>query len=482
MNNNGQDLIVKYIQRQLLSTNERLHAIAHDRSTDKPYPRRHIFVKVREYITNFQNRIGNLNFVVITGLRGVGKTTILAQICQEVLKYKKNNQEILFISLIEAVKIFNATLSEVLQAFEEVIGDYLEKTDKEIYLFLDEVQKDPNWAATLHALFEKNKNIFICCTGSSAVLLQTNADIARRAQFEKLPPLSFPEYQMIVNRVYPVVGLKQKIKEALYGSKDAKNVYDALLGMRSDINRYWSRVNRLDIDKFLKVGTLPFALTIPKEEAIYDTISFMIDKLITNDLLEFGKFDTDTLGAVKRLLFILAGNDTSSVHQLERVLGIKRLTIQNLLDAIEKTELLVKVPAYGVNMTMAKKPAKYLFMTPAIRMSFFRMTGNGQVHSTWIGKLLEDFVGAHLYREFETKGRGKIRYDSEEGGADFVLQIENSKQIVIEVGKGKKDTKQVVQTMNKTKSDYGLIYASNELLLNEENNVVFVPLDYVFMM
>jgi len=113
------------------------------------------------------------------------------------------------------------------------------------------------------------------------------------------------------------------------------------------------------------------------------------------------------------------------------------------LDALEKAEVLIKIPAYGSNMTAAKKANKYLFMSPAIRMSFYYITGLESTFLVRQGKLLEDLVGSHLYREFILKNQAAIRYDSEEGGADFILQILNKKQIIIEVGLGEKGTKKL---------------------------------------
>ena len=133
-------------------------------------------------------------------------------------------------------------------------------------------------------------------------------------------------------------------------------------------------------------------------------------------------------------------------------------------------------------MSMAKKASKYLFMSPAIRMAFFYFTGQDSTYLTRQGKLLEDSIGSHLYREFIVKGVGAIRYDSAEGGADFILQILNNKQIIIEVGTGEKNKKQVLNTMKKIDSDYNLIFSKSELKLDLETRTIHVPLDYYFIM
>ena len=120
-------------------------------------------------------------------------------------------------------------------------------------------------------------------------------------------------------------------------------------------------------------------------------------------------------------------------------------------------------------------------MSPAIRMSFFRITSNPQTFQTRKGKLLEDLVGAHLYREFVSRGTGTVRYDAMQGGADFVLQIENKRQIAIEVGLGTKDKKQLIQTMKKIPCEYGIAISTNTLAWNNELRILDLPLDYFLM-
>jgi len=287
---------------------------------------------------------------------------------------------------------------------------------------------------------------------------------------------------MIKNNIYPTPGLKERIRQAVYFSKDAKIAYDNLSKLQPLVNQYWSKINRADIKKYLSYGTLPFSFMMPNETAVYDSISLLLEKIIKLDLPTLGNFDADTLGAVKRILFAIAENDTTSLGTLEEKFRISRLTIANIFEALEKAELLIKIPAYGSNMTVAKKANKYLFMAPTIRMSFFYFTGQENTYLTRQGKLLEDSIGSHLYREFILRGQGAIRYDSAQGGADFILQISNNKQLIIEVGMGDKDKKQIINSMKKIKSNYNLIFSNTELKLDQELKIVLIPLDFFFLM
>jgi len=471
--------LVQYLQQQIRTTDERLKRFTHNRENNQEYPKRFIFERLQQYIDDFVNKKSNNKLILIPGFRGVGKTTLMSQVC---ISYKSKINNILFLSIEDSKNLFDVGIAELMSAYEEILGENLESVKEPILIFLDEIQTDPKWAISLKSLFEKTTNIFFCCTGSAALILQTSHDLARRAIFEKMPPMCFTEFEMIKNKISPSPKLKEQIRQAIYFSKDAKEAYDHLATMRPQINQYWSKINRMDVRKYLSYGTLPFALTMPNETAIYDSISLLLDKIIKLDLPILGSFNTDTLSAVKRILFAIAENDTTSLGKLEDKFLINRLTIASIFEVLEKAELLIKIPPYGSNMTIAKKSNKYLFISPAIRMSFFYFTGQESTNSVRQGKLLEDSIGAHLYRDFIIRGQGAIRYDSMEGGADFILQISNDKQIIIEVGMGDKNIKQIINSSKRINSNYNLVFSSAELKIDPEYNAVFVPLDYYFLM
>ena len=469
--------LIQYLQQQIRTTDDRLRRFTH--SIDgREFPKRVIFTKLQQYIDDFFSKKSSNKLIIIPGFRGVGKTTLMSQAC---IEYKSRISRVLFLSIEDSKNLFDAGIAELMFAYEEIIGENLETAKEPILIFLDEIQSDSKWAVTLKSLFEKTTNVFFCCTGSSAVTLQTTTNLARRAVFEKMPPMSFTEYEMVKNNiVLPDVG--EEIRQATYFSKDASEAYSKLCKLKPKVNKYWSTVERMDIRKYLSYGSLPFSLLMPGEAAVYDSISLLIDKIIKFDLPTLGNFNNETLAVVKRILFAIAENDITSLNTLEERFKINRLTISSVFDALEKAELLIKIPAYGSNMAIAKKANKYLFMSPAIRMSFFYFTGLESTFLVRQGKLLEDSVGAHLYSNFILKGQGAIRYDSAEGGADFVLQILNSKQIIIEVGMGNKDKKQIIKTSKRISSDYNLIFSNSELQYDDAQKIIFVPLDYYFLM
>lgn len=468
--------LIEYLHKQIRTMDDRLNRFIM-KSDGTAFPKRFAFNRLQSYVSDFLEKKVTSNMVIIPGFRGVGKTTLMSQICAEY----KSVVACLFVSVEDVRNLFGVGIAELIAAYEDVLGTDIEQLETPILMFLDEVQADPKWCLTLKSLYERTKNIFFCCSGSAAVILQTTPNLARRAVFEKLPPMSFSEYQITKNNITPPDAISEKINAAIYLAGSVKESYQILSGLQNQVNQYWMEIDKRDIKTYLSYGSLPFSLTHKNETLIYDAILSLVDKVIATDLPLLESFDNTTLNIIKRILFVVAENDITSLAKLEEVFKISRHTISSILSALVKAEILIQVPSYGSNMSVAKKPSKYLFTSPAIRMSFFNFTGAENTYMVRQGKLLEDSIGASLFNEFIAKGRGAMRYDSEEGGADFILQILNNRQLIIEVGLGAKGSKQIRTTSKKVASKYNIIFSDTKLAIDDDANTLYVPLDYYFL-
>lgn len=473
--------ILKYLQNQFVQIPFRLRTYAQDEQ-GKKYPQRNIFTKIDKYLRDFlHNPEAHDRWIVIPGLRGVGKTTILAQLFlnhyQEV-----DQQRMLYISLDEVVNVLGSSLKDVLAAHERILGESFEKLTKPIFIFIDEAQYDPKWAPVLKSVYDRTNKVFVVCSGSSAVSLQTNPDVIRRSIFQKLFPTSFTEFLMIRDGISPVKDLKRNIKDALFNADSAKDAYEKLKKYEQSVMSVWSSIDRHYVDEYLKIGTLPFAIRMKDEARVYRTISLLLDKVINQDVQSLGRFDTKTLGYIKRVLFLLAESDVVSVQKLSTTLETTVHTISNILEMLEQAELLIRIMPYGSNSKKVRKPSRYQFMSSAMRSAFLSVAGNEQIFIGQKGRLMEDIVAMTLHREFVASSRGALNHDSSKGGADFILTIAEKSIIPIEVGMGEKLGTQVRSTMKKVRSaKYGIVICSNELTLLEDSNIVKVPLDYFFL-
>lgn len=430
-----------------------------------------------------------IRVVSVPGLRGVGKTTLLAQLYLHY--FPKHSKDMLYISADQVVNELGSNLYTVLEEYQKILGVAFEKLDRDLFLFIDEIHFDKKWTAVLKMLYDRSKRVFVVCTGSSALSLQSTTDLARRVIFEKFYPMSFTEYMLLKTRYesfkdktvqvkFPEKGLKEAIKQALMHSIDADECYSALARLQTQVKKYWFGIETLEIDRYLRFGTMPYALTIKDEQRVYTLTNQQIDRVVERDLPELGKFDSATLAMIKNILLMVAGSSEVSLTSLAKVLqGISLVTLSNVLDSLEKAEMLIRVYPYGSTYKKVRKPSKYHFMTPAVRHALLTIVEGENAFLSNKGKYMEDVIALILYREFSQKLSSPILYDSATGGADFVLSLPERK-IAIEVGYGKKRTGQAEATLEKIGGQYGLVVCNSELL--KEDKVVKVPLEYFLLM
>lgn len=465
----------EYVQSQLVRSMDRLRPYVQS-SSNFDLPTRNAFIRFSMGIKNFLGGQREERWSVMPGLSGVGKTTILAQIYFRFRSVFAPNH-ILFVSMDEA-SLLGFTLNDLLSAYEAVLGSSFESVTSPILLLIDEVHRDHEWASALKVLYGRSKNIYIICTGSSALLIRAQSeDIGRRITEEKLYPMNFTEFQMLKNNKYPMKGLATSIKEALYGSSSAKEVHEHLLAVSQSAVNQWSKYDRLEVEDYLNKGTMPFAIRLADDARVYQKMDRIIDKVIQTDVAELGQFDSDTVMKIKSLLLILAQSSTVSYVTLTSRLMINARTLQKMLDVLIKAEVLIPAEPYRA----PKKPSKYLFMCPLIRRSLLDITGLAKTEAGRRGSVLEDVMAMHLYREFIGRGTGKLSYDAAEGGADFILELRSNKRLAIEIGAGAKGVGQVLASMTKDTFDYGLVFGERPLAVDETERVVTVPLDYLWL-
>lgn len=475
LSSNKHELVIKYLQEQIAQADFRAKAYVFDEQNHKN-PTRNCFVKLNMYLNDFLAGNPAIRWLVIPGFRGVGKTTLLSQLYHEttlpnILK--------LYLSVDQLTQLVGAPLHETLAIYEELIGTAFERLDKPVFLFLDEIQYDPKWAITLKSVFDRSPKVFIVCTGSSALSLQTNPDVARRAIFEKLYPMSFTEYIKIKNGKFETKGLSGQIRKALFNSTNAIEVFDQLKSIETKVRQYWAGIERLEIDRYLKYGTLPFAIKLKNEGLIYDQIKKILDRVTSLDIAQLGQFTSDIISKVPEVLYTVAASDTISIINLAKDLGIDRLTLSQILLLLEKTETLVRIYPYGAHGTQVRKPSKYLFSSPAFRSMYYNFIGNIITQQNYMGKLLEDSLGLYLNRCLASLNPS-LTYDSSANGADFIVKI-HDQNIIIETGHGPKGHQQIENTSKRVSAKYGLVVSMSPLGM-PSNNIVTIPLSYFLLM
>jgi predicted AAA+ superfamily ATPase len=475
-------LLMAYLQNQIAQLDDKVKNFTAD-PLKECYPHRDVFAKFERYLQEFTE--GNLSYrwLIVSGLRGVGKTTLMYQLIEQLSVEKLHK---VYICVDEVTRQLGVCLRDILEVYEELLGQTFESLQTPIYIFLDEVQYDREWAITLKTLYDRAPRVLVMATGSAAVTLQTNADVNRRALMEKIFPLSFSEYIRLKFGRQKTVDLAEKIRLALFRASSAKDSYIRLRAVEQEIQQYYVGIGRLEVENYLQVGTMPFMLRLNNVGVAYDQMKKTVGTILTQDIPQLGKFNSEILDVFPRLLYILTNNVITASDKLANNLGVGKKTVLSMLDVLEQTELVLRVYPYSFRAGQIRKSSKYLFATPVIRSMYLNFLGSILAPGDIKGMVFEDTVAMYLNRYLLRHSVDfSLTYDSAKGGADFILGLrESGRLVVVEAGMGKKSFKQLETTRKRLGESfvYGLNVSESPLVLDKSERFVNVPLKYFLLL
>lgn len=473
------DALTEYIEEQMAKGHKHLAAYVYDLN-GKAKVKREVYYELEKYLIDFLNGDATRIFI-LTGLRGAGKTTLLAQLFHYVQNCSESRQEFdkFYASADDINNLLDSSIHDLLQSYQKMSSTSFSTLKRPLVLFLDEIQDDPKWAITLKSLYDKSRQVFIFATGSSALQLQQEVDLARRAIFIDIEPLSFKEYLSIKHGHQVDENISNLIKEAIFYSKSAEESYSKLEASKADIFRESSKIDQYEIDRYMKCGSLPFALESNNESLIYLETKRLVNRIINLDIKGSANFSSEVLNKIPQLLYTIAEADNTNIESLSKTLQLSRPTISEILETLEQAAAIHRVYPYGSHAAQARKSSKYLFTTPLLRSLYFNSLGS--VNKNYLSKLLEDTTAMYFKSFLRDKINGSLTYDSSKDSADFILAF-GSEKIIIEVGTGEKDFRQIYTSFKKVSdAKYGLNISKTELKLSEDKRALSVPLEYFFL-
>jgi hypothetical protein len=468
-----EDLLFTHIQRNIALAPDHLGAYTKDVRGNVLY-HRWAFTRLRKVADDFISKKSQERWLVLAGLRGTGKTTLLAQLYFHLREQGVAGKDILYVSMDEVTRLIGGNLNDIIGVYEKMTRSNIETLKRDVFLLVDEAHYDKDWAIAQKRVYDRSKRVFMMTTGSSALSLQTNADTARRARVEKLLPLNFPEYLMLKHRTTQPADMKRSVEDALLRSKDAAQAHERLEKLMPGLVDYWMAVKPFEVENFLTTGAFPFAIDIEREEDAYARILSALAKVINEDLPAFRPFDKDTLDRIWKLLLLLSMSERVSLPKLSSNLGLSKGTLIEVLDLLVKSELIYPVNAYGSINKGATSTPKYKFVAPAVKASLLWKAGKLTTSNVIYGKLLEDAVASYMYRLRVTRGWPEFYFDPDKGGADFVAVSQDDSRIVIEVGYGRKDTDQIVRTARKVGAKYSLLVSGGQVKSELQGDILKV--------
>ncbi len=135
------------------------------------------------------------NVVLVTGLRRVGKTTLLHQIIYHLLK-DIEKRRIFYVSL-DNISLKDHTILDIVDGFRQISGL---RYDEPAYIFLDEVHFKDDFELQLKNLYDMG-NVKIFASGSASLdIIMRSPHLTGRQRIVHISPLDFKEYMQFTGR------------------------------------------------------------------------------------------------------------------------------------------------------------------------------------------------------------------------------------------------------------------------------------------
>lgn len=415
--------------------------------------------------------------MLISGIRGAGKSTLLSQIYLRLREKGVKANRMAYISMDEAMLALGAGILEIFEAFQQLVPqDFMSIPSRDIVLILDEVQYDAHWSQTLKVIYDRFPDLLVLATGSSALQLREQGDLARRGRFIELPPLHLGEY-LEISAQDDRIEKCDDIAFALFDSKDSTECHAKLLKIAPPGGGM--DVSQGTLVRYLTYGSLPMAMGSDASPDLRQRYLHLLEKVIFIDMPGLYSFDRETALKISHLVYLLADSDQISYEKIGTTVGLSKGTISLALRGLEQAGIIIPLRSKGGEYAKRRTTPRYKFAAPAMRGAILERLGRPLESPVTYGKLLEDAIVERVHELIRSRVLTDMWYETGLANVDLFVRSRDGKEIGIEIGWGKKDSGQMRSISIDQECKYCLVASASGLQRKED--VVFIPREYVLL-
>lgn len=319
--------------------------------------------------------------IMLSGPRQVGKTTLLMQTIEELLKQGVPPENILYATFDHPI-LKLAGLDAVLEAWREREP----KANGIEYLFLDEAQFIPDfgtWAKHQTDFFKQRRIIF---TGSAMPLIESSESGVGRWHTLQLSTLSFYEYLQIKKIALPQIPKISHISDLCNASPS--EIYRFSEAAQILMGHFHEYLVRGGFPQTALVESIPQAQRLLRED--------IIDKVLKRDMTAL--FGVRRILELEQMFIYLCMHDggIQELQTLSSNLGIPKQTVQRFVNLLELTHLIYKLPPYGYGKEILRARYKLYLADPAISSAILMKGKTVLDNPKELGMAVETAVFSHL--------------------------------------------------------------------------------------
>jgi len=251
--------------------------------------------------------LNNSDIVFLTGLRRVGKTSLLKNlIAQLINEHGVKPSHIFYISL-DLYSLNNLSIGEIINQYRII---HTLKSNEKITVFLDEVTHKKSYQQELKNLYDLGGVKIFASSSSASLLKDKNAYLTGRQRIIEIMPLDFKEYL-----AFKKINIKHADQHLL------KPYFEA----------------------YMQTGGLPeFVLT---DDPSY--LQNLVESIIYKDIIaQYNIRSHRTIEDFYKLLMERSGKQLS-LNKMANILGISVDSARRYLTYFEQTYLIYSVPKFG---------------------------------------------------------------------------------------------------------------------------------------
>ena len=341
-----------------------------------------------KYIEKIKQFIDKPIIKILTGMRRVGKSTLLLIIKDDILKDIPNENKI-YINF-ESTNFFNINNSHTLLKYLQPL---LENISGKVYFFFDEIQLVSDWEQVINGL-RVDRDCDIYLTGSNSTLISGDLAtlLAGRYVEVEIYPFSFKEFCSI----YQNINIS---KEEMF-------------------------------EKYVKLGGMPFLHNLNYEvESSMQYLKDIYSSIILKDITQRNNIrNTELLERIINYIVMNIGN-TFSANSISKYFKSENRkvavdTVLNYIKACENAFLIHKVPRYEIQgKEVLNVSEKYYIADHGIREAIL------ETNERDINQIFENIVYMELLRKGYNIKIGKLNNLE----IDFVCTKTNNEKIYIQV-------------------------------------------------
>lgn len=360
--------------------------------------------------------------VILCGARRTGKTTVMYQAIDELLRAGVSPRDILFIS-------FDHPLLK-LCSINTVMGTYRANisASKAVYVFFDEIQYAADWDNWLKILYDTDRNIKIMATGSASPILSDKVSESGLGRWKVIhvPTLSFYEYCELLNIDTPPLPRDiRPMRLYLSDRREQQDVFGKLAALQVHFIRY------------LQVGGFP-ELALSKDDLYAQRVlrEDIVDKALKRDIPSI--YGIRNISDIERVFLYLCYNSSNIINlqsMSKEMDGTSRATIERYIEYLESASLIYVSPLITLDSKKVLKHQNKIYIADAAMRNAVLMKDDITNDPEELGSIAETAVYKHV-KTFYDEYSPTVGYYRDGGKGkeiDIVVKTERIDPVMIEV-------------------------------------------------